>query len=249
MRTVCVTMVRDEADIIGHTLTHLLAQPVDLIVVADNLSTDNTRNILDRHTQTDPRVLVVDDPDPAYNQADKITALAATHTQPGDWVIPFDADELWFNLDQLPNLEAWIVEVPTRRFIPTRDLPADVCPACHIDTYVPAQDGYDGAPKICFRWQAQARILQGNHDVNAEGPRQTGPVVNHHYQYRTREQARRKVTTGAHAYAAAPTQSADNGFHWKQLAALTDHDFDQWWHDYTHTPGLLTATGPRNPCG
>ena len=41
-----VTMVRNEADIIGTTVRHLLAQDVDGILVADNGCTDDTRAIL-----------------------------------------------------------------------------------------------------------------------------------------------------------------------------------------------------------
>ena len=41
-----VTMVKDEADIIGRVITHLLEQEVDRVIVADNMSSDDTPQIL-----------------------------------------------------------------------------------------------------------------------------------------------------------------------------------------------------------
>lgn len=37
-----VTMVKDEADIIDRVITHLLEQEVDRVIVADNMSSDDT---------------------------------------------------------------------------------------------------------------------------------------------------------------------------------------------------------------
>ena len=42
-----VCMVRDEADVIGTVCAHLLAEGVDRLIVADNLSSDDTRDILE----------------------------------------------------------------------------------------------------------------------------------------------------------------------------------------------------------
>ena len=76
MTTVAVCMARDEADVIGSTVAHMLAQ-VDAVIVADNLSTDRTREILDQLAGgSSGRLVVVEDPDPAYRQSEKMTALA-----------------------------------------------------------------------------------------------------------------------------------------------------------------------------
>ena len=92
-----VTMVRNEEDIIGEVVRHLLNEGIDLVIVADNLSEDFTRPILDELANLDPRVLVVDDPDPAYDQAGKMTRLVHRAGAMGaDWILPFDADEWWY---------------------------------------------------------------------------------------------------------------------------------------------------------
>lgn len=42
MTTIAVTMVKNEQDIVGPIVEHMISQ-VDHVIVADNLSTDNTR--------------------------------------------------------------------------------------------------------------------------------------------------------------------------------------------------------------
>ena len=78
-----VTMVKDEADIIGRVITHLLEQEVDRVILAELASKYP--------------VTVVQDNLAAYYQSEKMTALAKLARNHGaKWVIPFDADELWF---------------------------------------------------------------------------------------------------------------------------------------------------------
>src|SRR5262245_51477569 len=85
-------MVKDEADIIGFTVARMFGQ-VDEIIIADNGSTDGTRELLEQLP-----VQLVDDPDPAYYQSRKMTDLAARAAAAGaEWVIPFDADEVWYS--------------------------------------------------------------------------------------------------------------------------------------------------------
>src|SRR5881394_2910564 len=95
-KVIAVAMVKDEADIIQATVCHMLTQ-VDQVIVADNMSTDGTRNILDSLLVLNSLpVEVVDDNDPAYYQSSKMTHLARlAYLRGADWVVPFDADELW----------------------------------------------------------------------------------------------------------------------------------------------------------
>jgi hypothetical protein len=72
--TWAVTMVRDEADIIEGTIRHM-ADEVDGVIVADNLSVDGTSKIL-AELAAELGIIVVADIEPAYHQAVKMTALA-----------------------------------------------------------------------------------------------------------------------------------------------------------------------------
>src|SRR5579863_306513 len=90
-----VGMVRDEADVIETVIGNLLAQGVERVVIADNLSTDDTPAVLERLARSHPVTVLVDRL-PAYYQAEKTTLLARAAVRAGArWVLPFDADEVW----------------------------------------------------------------------------------------------------------------------------------------------------------
>jgi hypothetical protein len=92
--------VKDEADIVGYTVEYLLGQ-VDEVVVSDNGSTDGTLDVLD--SLACPDLVVLHDPDVAYYQAEKTSRLAADALERGhQWVVPCDADELWYATDGRP---------------------------------------------------------------------------------------------------------------------------------------------------
>jgi glycosyltransferase involved in cell wall biosynthesis len=82
-----VSMVKDEADIVRWTVATIVEQ-VDHVLVADNGSTDGTRQLVESVGAE-----VVDDPEPAYYQSDKMSHLARVAASRGaDWIVPFDAD-------------------------------------------------------------------------------------------------------------------------------------------------------------
>ena len=90
MSTIAVTMVKNEQDIVGPIIEHMVGQ-VDHVIVADNMSTDDTRAILNDFGDS---ITVIDDLDPAYEQSKKMSALAQQALLLGaEWVVPFDADE------------------------------------------------------------------------------------------------------------------------------------------------------------
>ena len=79
-------MVKNEADIIEHTVRHLLSQGVDHVLVADNLSTDSTADVLASLSAELP-IHVAKDRDPAHYQALKMGLLADAARRAGaDWV-------------------------------------------------------------------------------------------------------------------------------------------------------------------
>lgn len=222
---VAVSMVRDEADIIGWTLGHMLDQ-VDHAIIADNLSTDRTRAILESFGD---RVTIVEDNEPGYYQAEKMTRLAHRAGAIGaEWVVPFDADEAW----QLPDFSQVTADITASRvhvYVPQpHDDKADPNPITRMRWRLP---NVERMAKVCFRYHPDAVLHMGQHDVIRPGHRvETGLFVRH-YQYRSLEQVRRKVSNGVGAFNASNLPSL-YGSHWRELDAFNDSDLSEWWDGY-----------------
>lgn len=247
-RTVAVGMVRDEADVIRTTVANMLAQ-VDAVIVADNGSVDGTRDVLaDLQADAGGRLVVLDDPEPAYLQSLKVTELArrARLAHAAEWVVPFDADEVWYSpfgriADVLAELRPQWLVCPARLYdhvATAEDDPAELDPVRRIGwrrtTAAPL-------PKVAARWRLDLTIEQGNHSATyAGGATITDPLlVVRHFPYRSPDQLERKVRNGAAAYAAAGDRLPPSmGAHWRQWGELLAaggpeaiHDlFRQWYH-------------------
>ena len=221
--TVGITMVRNEADIIEGTMRHM-ADEVDYLLVLDNGSTDGTRDIL---RGLDLPMTVLDDPDPAYYQSIKMSNLAAEAGRTGaDWIVPFDADELWYH--------------PAGRLRDVLAAYPDTITSCRANLYNHYRTALDadhhdpfrsmvwralapGAlPKIAFRYQDGAVIGQGNHNVHlpAPGAGDVGIEIRH-FMIRSVAQFVLKVRQGAAAYAATNLPE-DQGAHWRAWGKLLD---------------------------
>lgn len=233
-------MFKDEADIAEHVIRHMITQGVHHLIVADNLSTDGTRDTL-HELACDLPLTVVDDPDPAYYQSEKMTRLAHQAGAMGaDWVIPFDADEMWYSphgplssvltsdvasvqwafaLEHVPHVDDPADRNPLRRMVHRRLQPKPVM-------------------KVAFRYQPGVRVWQGNHDVDHQGGRARGLLEIREFQYRTFEQTVRKVRNGRAAYEAT-TLASTEGSHWRQMGAMSDDELEVWWKDYTSGPTIL----------
>ncbi len=229
-------MVRNEEDVIEHVVKHMLNNELDLVVVADNLSTDKTRSILD--AIRDRRLVVVDDKDPAYRQSEKMTALANQWAEPGDWIIPFDADEVWGTrgglslADRLRIEEADVVVGYPWVHVPQWNDPKQSCPFLSIPKRVTSQEVW---PKAALRWATGTIIEQGNHWTKSHLP-DTFDV--RHFQYRSYEHLVSKVTSGSAALALADLPE-DSGAHWRQLASLPNGGLAGWWNEYARQPLVL----------
>ena len=236
-----VMMVRDEADVIGWTLANLKNQGIDRVILADNRSEDDTRAIAERHDF----VSIIDDPEPGYYQADKMTRLARMAYDLGaEWVLPCDADEVFYAKGQT-----------LAEFFAASD--ADVVTACVWD-HIATDDDDPSEPnpfkrsrfrrqypqrmaKVAFRSHPDAVLHMGNHDVDRPGTR-AGGLYARHFQYRSFEQMVRKLTNGREAYEASDLHPM-YGTHWREGGARSDAEHWSEWRRLCEEPGLL-----EDPC-
>lgn len=220
-----VSMVRDEADIIGETVANLIAQGIERFLVLDNNSTDDTAAILARF----PQVEVIPDPEVGYYQAAKITALARQALDAGaTWIVPFDADEHWYS--STGTLAETFAAQPERVGVLTATTWSQWGPYREI---VPHP-----FPKVAFRAHPHALMAQGAHDVGHPLARVDGLLCIRERQYRTFAQFVRKVRNGKEAYDASDLPEWE-GAHWRHLGALSDTELVGAWEQLRSAAKVL----------
>lgn len=243
-----VMMVRDEDDIVGHTVFNLIRQGIDRIYVADNLSTDNTRSVLAVYgTMYPDHLVVLEDDEPGYYQDRKMTALAAQAAADGaEWILPCDADEFWYHPDTTVAefLNGCTGDIIIGRgwdhIVTDDDDPAIASVFARIGHRRLRQQKL---PKVAFRWHPDAWIDFGNHDVfNHPGQRVEG-LKYRHYQYRSFEQMCRKVRQGKDAYDATDLPDI-YGSHWREQGAWDDARLWRKWRQLCEEPGLKYDPAP-----
>ena len=241
-------MVRNEADIVGHTIRHLLNEGIDYILVADNLSTDATSSVLQNFVGN-ARVLVVEDSDPAYRQSEKMTALAhrARRLWNVDWILPCDADEIFYATegrlkDFFEGCQSDVVIAQGWDHILTRAGPHQP----FVNPYLIApmrRDRPQRLGKIAFRWHPAAVIEMGNHSVTNHPGQVTQGLFYRHLQYRSLEQMSEKVRGGTAALEKANLEPM-YGAHWRELADLSDNALLAKWQSLQHENGLVRDSIP-----
>lgn len=226
-------LVKDEDDIIEHTLNHLKEQ-VDHVIVADNGSTDHTLGILNRLAKEDEAWLDYrHDPEVGYYQSAKTTALAREALERGfRWVLPCDADEYWYAPDGRP-IRDWldglapdvqIVRAAMFNHIPTVLDPTTGTPFQRIGwrKREPQELKFG---KVCCRTRPDLRIDMGNHSAQTGGTALEIPgLAVRHYSWRSPEQYVRKIRNGARAYAATDMPPG-TGLHWRMFGMPDHPDF------------------------
>lgn len=263
-----VCMVKDEADIIGTVIRHLFAEGVDHILVADNLSSDGTSEILFDLRDELP-LTVLRDGEVGFYQSRKMSELALrAHDLGADWVLPFDADEVWYS--------------------PTHDSIAEALAAQPEDVTVVRAPGWDHIArddgsvqfegrivqggisqmeplpdalqvfspyrrertqqmvKVAFRAHPDAKLHMGNHDVERPGNQthpMPPPLAFRHFQYRSLEQMTRKLRNGRAAYEASDIHPM-HGTHWRSGGLKPDEELAAEWAELCSEEGLVFDPAP-----
>ena len=259
MTVAAVAMMRNEEDVAEHVVRHMLDE-CDLVIVADNNSTDGSRAILETLTEPDlgdpmgrGRLVVVEEPRVAYLQQETTMRLVSRAVERGaSWVVPFDFDEWWFCpsgqriADVLPAYTGRSVPVGSWEMVPQpTDDPNEANPFRRILW----RRRYSNQQKVAFRPSPFNVPMVGNHALEGD-PHYTPvvgaasfvgqPIVLRHYPYRTFEQTRAKVRHGRTALEAT-SYPAGTGFHWRELGAMDDEALRIWWVDWTAPKDLVKA--------
>jgi glycosyltransferase involved in cell wall biosynthesis len=223
--TIAVSTVRNAADVVGPVVRHMLTQ-VDAVIVADNLSDDGTRDIVDALGCE-----VVDDLEPAHWQGRKMTSLAhkARLEYGADWVVPFDSDEIWYSpfgtirevCDQAAG-EFTVLTADLYDHVPTdEDDPQQPDPTVRIGW---RRRMPNPLHKVAARVLHTLTIHEGNHGADFgpfEARELPGRLIVRHYPYRSPEQFIAKARMGSAALALT-TLPEHIGQHWRDYGRLTD---------------------------
>lgn len=250
-----ITMIKNEIDTVNGVIRHM-ADEVDLIYAYDNMSTDGTREVLDQLSHELP-LTVLDDMEPAHYQSAKMSALAQIAANEGaTWIIPFDADELWYSRDGrireiLDGItDGYVMAKLFNHFATALDT-KDEDPFVRL-RWRKREPGTLG--KIAFHHEPGAIVRDGNHGVWL--PSGSRPVTINleirHFPYRTPEQFVRKAVQGAQALALTDLPQ-DTGAHWRGYAkihesmgaqALLDVYREHFWFSVPWESGMIENPAP-----
>ena len=270
MTTYGISMMRNEADVAEAVCRHMLTQ-VDAIIVADNMSDDGTLDILERLVDELDGVQVVEDHEPAYYQSRKMSALAAMASDQGaDWVVPFDADELWFSrdgrriADVLAELPAMVVKAAADVWDHVATGQDDAAEANPFRRIRWRRDHPLPLPKVACRALSGIEIMQGNHEAFVPGMPShvqaslSNALTIRHFPYRSPEQMVSKVRQGAAAYRLMEEDGVElggTGAHWREWGDILDvfgeqaiiDIFHQWFYREVPDQGLIIGDERQNP--
>lgn len=244
-------LVKDEADIIERTVRWMLGQ-VDRVVVVDNGSTDGTVEILEGL----PVELRHDD-DPKHYQARKLTAIARGIGS--GFVVPFDADEIWYTVEgRGPTIADLVRHFATRAWIFTAELlehvPTDGVGEHPFDRMCFRRKEANPLLKVSARTHPTIEFAEGAHSVayNGDYPA-TLPfkLEVRHFPYRSPKQFVSKVRNGYNGRTAAVDLPDEVSPHLRRFGEMLDKGGEEALEEYfwsniyreTYDPDLV-----RDPC-
>lgn len=249
MRLVLTLLVRNNQDIVTTNIDYHLAMGVDHVIVTDNLSTDDTRNLVLRYVDRGLATLLDESADD-YNQSVWVTRMArlACSEFAADWVINSDVDEFWWpssgNLKQaLSSVPPDIGGIEARRvnFMPMRMSTGPFWRDMIWREAVSRNALGEPLPgKVAHRAAKDVVVHAGNHGVASTA---LGPIEAHraitifHFPIRSFEQFRDKIRLGGAAFQRNKQLTADIGHVWRKLYEIEQTGGLEAWHQQTVVHG------------
>ncbi len=238
MRSVGITCVKNEIDIIEPFVRHTLAI-VDRLTVLDNGSTDGTCDVLRALEKEGLPLRIVEDPSLGKYQSGRLTRLmrdAVTGRDDADWVVPLDADEFLViseGSSLVPHEGAGErpVALPWRGYVPDdNDDRLEPNPVLRI-RHRRVADGWEPAKLLVPRRLAAlptAVLLQGSHDLLVGGrpcePRSHGGACLAHFPIRSPGQYAAKTAINSLQYQVMSDRDWACGSHYGDPFALLKRD-------------------------
>jgi hypothetical protein len=229
---------RNEADIVECSLRHMLAEGIDLILVADNSEIgEGTRSVLMRLARETGRVEWTRALDPIHRQPELMSGLANEAAERGaTWVIASDVDELWYSTTGV-SIAEFLSHCSYDK------LYARVFQ--HHDWNVRCTQA-QRLPKVAFR--PPGVLTNGNHDVEGAGPVSDGTVLEiRELQYRGFEHFKAKAADRAATLDPAMRQLGD-GSHHTRLEGMTDDQLHAEWEAWLSAPTVHDPIPSRTAC-
>ena len=238
MKITAVSMVKDEADVLRYTVENLFRQGVDEMIVMNNMSTDETNDILSDLSNTYNLFWEIDH-EVGYYQSEKMTLLAnKAFVRGANWVIPVDADEYWTGVNKslresIACSKGQILKVNLYNYFNTDENAVAESPFERINHHDVLSAPL---PKVIVSNVRNLKIHQGNHGADGIGNvRWLRDACIGHFPWRSYEQFERKISNGAKAYNASTLPKA-MGSHWRAYGQLLEDygseglksHYDQW---------------------
>ncbi len=228
MKLIMTLLVRDEEDVLRENILYHIEQGVDYFIATDNLSVDNTSDIL-KDFQSKGILHLIEEKSDDYFQKRWVSRMAqlAKNVFNADWVVNSDADEFWWSekgtlkgaLCEIPDSYS-VVRVNRHDFVPLVEEGGVVFERMVYRYKVTLNSsGHPLLPKVCHRGMGNVEVSQGNHDV--KHPPDLESFSNHplgifHFPKRTYDQFENKVVKGGAAYERNKHFSHQVGHSWRE---------------------------------
>lgn len=233
MKIVSVTTVKNESDIIESFVRYTL-NIVDLMIIMDNESTDDTLNILNQLKKEKLPLIILEDD--GYHEHDaKINSLVnkAVYDYNADIICPLDVDEFIITLDgsnprvllEKMDFSSYYL-IKWRNFVPWKtDNDSKFIPSKLVHHF---SDEYERYYKVIFPKELvlkyNIKVTMGNHDLkyDKDFEKNINSLMNSnlriaHYPLRSNEQTMSKILIGWPNMLSRTKVNKSEGTHWESI--------------------------------